>query len=69
MNKSKLVQARERAGLTQLEVAKILGVSSARLHYYEIGRNKLPKTIAIKLSNIYKVKMEDIFSPESFSIR
>ena len=69
MNKSKLIIARQKAGLTQTEVAKMLNISSARLHYYETGQRNLPKKIAIKLSSIYKVKMEDIFLPESFSVR
>lgn len=69
MNKSKLITAREKAGLTQTEVAKMLNISSVSLHYYETGQRNLPKKIAIKLSNIYKVKMEDIFLPESFSAR
>lgn len=69
MNKSNLTKLREQNKLTQTDVALMLGISNPRLYYYEIGARKIPIDIAEKLAKLYKVDIEEIFLPETFSIR
>jgi putative transcriptional regulator len=52
---------REKKGLTLEQVAEVLGKSKQCYWNYEKGIRKIPLDIAIKLSNIYGVKIEDIF--------
>ncbi len=55
-----LKRSREVAGLTQKEVEKALGMRSLMIKDYESGRLKLPVTVAIKLSDLYKVSVDDL---------
>ena len=59
MNRAK--EFRLRAGLTQKEVAKRLGVAPATLCIYEQGKHKLPVEIAMKMGPIYGVYWAKLF--------
>ena len=69
VKKSNLTKIRESRNLSQAEVARTLQISDTGLYYYEIGKRKVPLEIAKKLADLYKVNMEEIFLPETFSIR
>ena len=56
-----IVELREKKGLSQQELAKILGISNVSLHYYESNQRYVPKNIAEKIADIFEVELEDIF--------
>lgn len=64
-----IVELREKKGLSQQELAKILGISNVSLHYYESNQRYVPKNIAEKIADIFEVELEDIFLPQKFSFR
>jgi DNA-binding helix-turn-helix protein len=64
-----IVELREKKGLSQQELAKILGISNVSLHYYESNQRYVPKNIAEKIADIFDVELEDIFLPQKFSFR
>lgn len=49
----RLRQARERAGLTQDEVANFLETSRGQISYYENGRREIDLTSLMKLAALY----------------
>jgi len=55
-----LKQVRERAGFTQLEVESLLNMRKLSIRDYETGRLKLPISVAIELSRIYKVSLDQL---------
>ena len=68
MNKRKIIiknnlkEYRLKAGLTQKEVAKLVGVNNEeRICHWEKGNNIPNGTNLIKLCEIYKVTLSDIY--------
>ena len=49
---------RERANLTQADVAKILNCSQTAYSYYEIGRRDIPTQQLLRLAKYYKVSTD-----------
>ena len=64
-----IIELREKKGLSQQELAKILGISNTSLHYYETKQRYVPKNIAIKIAKYFGVEVDDIFLPQKFSFR
>lgn len=58
---SKLKEAREKAGLTQLEVAKKLNISDSYLSQLENGRRKLSLQMAIDIAKEVGMNPTEIF--------
>lgn len=59
-----LVMARKRAGLSQLELAKIIGVTNQTISAYERG-NTVPTFEKMKLlSQVLKTNVEELFFSE-----
>jgi transcriptional regulator with XRE-family HTH domain len=56
-----LTDLRKKKNLTLDEVAEQLGCSKQAYWNYEKGIRKIPLDKAVRLSKIYKVKVEDIF--------
>lgn len=56
-------------GKTQMEMAEMLGITHSAYSYYESGARKIPAEYAMKISNVFGVKLNDIFLPSSFSLR
>ena len=52
--------ARENARLTQKEVESSLGLRKLMMRDYEMGRLKLPVSVAIKLSRLYGVSLDSL---------
>lgn len=67
--KNKIIKYREENNITQSEMAEILGISNVTLHHYETGKRNVPYDVAEKIAKILKKEVEDIFSPEKFSLR
>ncbi|GAA6761522.1 ImmA/IrrE family metallo-endopeptidase [Thermus oshimai] len=59
----KLRQARERAGLTQEEVARALGVSRELVSLWENGERVPGAAYLARLASLYGVKEKSLFSP------
>lgn len=57
--------SRKQAGLTQVEVESALGLRSLALRDYESGRLKLPVEVAIKLSKLYKISLNELLGVEA----
>lgn len=51
---------RELAGFTQREVESSLGLRNLTMRDYESGRLKLPASMAVKLSKLYRVTLEEL---------
>lgn len=49
---------REDKDLTQVQVAKFLGMSQTGYSKYETGENDLPTTILIKLARLYNTSID-----------
>ncbi|MEQ3347218.1 MULTISPECIES: helix-turn-helix transcriptional regulator [Peptoniphilus] len=64
-----IIELREKKGLSQQELAKMLGISNVSLHYYESNQRYVPKNIAEKIADIFEVELDDIFLPQKFSFR
>lgn len=60
-NEIVLREYRESRGLTQLELAKLLGLDRRTISAYEVGSRMPPVRTAIKIAKIFNVKIEDIF--------
>jgi len=56
---------RIKAGLTQLELAKMLGIKERRITFWETGRSEPHITQAIDIARILGVEAKEIF-PELF---
>lgn len=53
--------ARVNKGLSQVEVAKILGKSKDTINRYEKDSSKIPRDLTIKLLNLYGFDFDSIF--------
>lgn len=60
-----LKMARERADFTQKEVEQALELRSLMMRDYESGRIKLPIAMAMKLSKLYKVSLDELVGNKS----
>ncbi len=58
---TKLEIIRREKKLTQQEVAEYLGISRNTLAAYESGKSKIPLTVVIRLANLYKFDVFDVF--------
>ena len=56
----RLRSLRENKKLTQKQIAEHLNMSQTGYNQYEIGKNDIPTSILIKLSNFYKVPIDYI---------
>ena len=54
----KLQEARKKLGLTQLQVAKLIGINKAQLSYYETAAREINLNILEKLANLYGYKID-----------
>lgn len=61
-----LKRARETSGLTQKDVEDRLGLRSLTMRDYEIGRLKLPISVAIDLANLYKISIDELIGNSEF---
>ncbi len=51
---------REEKGLTQVQIAKELGMSQTGYSKYETGENDIPTAVLIKLSKFYNTSIDYI---------
>lgn len=58
----KLQEARKKSGLTQLQVAKLIGINKAQLSYYETATREINLNILEKLANLYGYKIDYFIS-------
>lgn len=66
MDKLKLY--RKEAGLTQLEMGELLGISESGYCLIENGKRRLTYDMAVKIATILKMNPSDIFMPVSFAV-
>lgn len=64
-----LRELREERGLTQEDMAKLINVTLVGYHFYETGKRNIPANKAIEIANFFGIKIDDIFLPNTFSIR
>ena len=56
--------AREKAGMTQNEVAKALGVNQSAVSFWESGRNQPRGKQMVKLAKLYGVTVDELLREE-----
>lgn len=61
--KNKIREYRERAGLTQEQLASLLRVSQTTISFFESGKRFPDVTCALRMALILRCKVEDIFLP------
>ena len=54
----KLREARKKSSLTQLQVAKLIGINKVQLSYYETATREINLNILEKLANLYGYKID-----------
>ena len=59
-----LEASRVNAGLSQSQLAEILGVNRATVRNWETGKGSIPATALKKLSELSGIPMDFIFVPE-----
>ncbi|MCB0419974.1 MAG: helix-turn-helix transcriptional regulator [Bdellovibrionales bacterium] len=57
---SSIKKARESAGFTQKEVESHLNLRPLTMRDYEVGRLKLPMSVALQLANLYQVSLDQL---------
>ncbi|MDU3456670.1 MAG: helix-turn-helix transcriptional regulator [Peptoniphilus harei] len=57
----KLKEIRENAGLTQKQLASLIGISKSRYGHYEIGRRKLPIEIAKDIGKALDINWWELY--------
>ena len=57
----KLREIRENTGLTQRELAGLIGIDKSRYGHYEIGRRELPVIIAKKIGKVLEINWWEIY--------
>lgn len=59
MNKS-FVAARERAGMSQHEVARRLGINQSSVAYWETGKNTPRASMLVRLADLYCCSIDEL---------
>lgn len=67
--KLQLKEARKRAGFTQADAAKALGVTTVMVSLWESGKHEPSVTKAIAMCHLYGVKAEDVIFLPSETIK
>ena len=62
---NRLKKAREQSGLTQNQVAKILGIAREQVSYYENGKREIGVDDLLKFADIYGVTPSYFLNPEA----
>jgi transcriptional regulator with XRE-family HTH domain len=57
----RIAALRKERGFTQVEIAKLLGISQAVVSNYEIGRVRPHPDVLIKLAELLQVSTDEIF--------
>ena len=60
---------REDKDLTQVQVAKFLGMSQTGYSKYETGENDLPTTVLIKLARLYNTSIDYLLGETNIKTR
>lgn len=63
-----IADRRKAKGITQEEMAKILGIADSTLSLYESGGRSIPSDIAKKIAVILDAEVSDIFLPLRFTL-
>lgn len=58
---SDVKRIRENAGITQSNLARLIGVSQEALSRYETGKRKIPVDVAIKIAKELNTNVESLF--------
>lgn len=57
----RLKETRKKAGLTQKQIAKLIGISKSSYGHYEIGRRKLPVEIAKDIGKALNINWWELY--------
>ena len=60
----KLKETRKKAGLTQKQIAKLIGISKSSYGHYEIGRRKLPVEIAKDIGKALDINWWELYEEQ-----
>lgn len=64
---TEMEKKRQEKGYTQQFMAEKIDVSISCYNMYENNQRKIPKNKAIEISKIFGCKLEEIFTPSSFT--
>jgi len=60
----KISEKRKESGLTQYQLASLIGIKQPVLASYEIGRRRIPMPIIIKIAKVLNIYAEDLLPIE-----
>lgn len=61
--KSPLAFYRIKSELSQRELGEKLGLTRRKIQYYELYSKKIPLDIAVKISKVLKIHVDDLLKP------
>lgn len=56
-----LARLRKERGLSQYQMADLLGISRSRYSLYEIGMRRIPVELALRIADILRVPVEALY--------
>ncbi len=65
--KKTLREYRKEKGLTQSQMAEMIGIVVSSYNMYETGQRSVPIAKAEKIATILNVKVDEIFLPKKFT--
>ncbi len=67
MNRS-LSEVRIEMGYTQDDMSKLLGIGTSTYNQYETGARSVPADVAIEISKILDISVNEFFLPAKFTL-
>ncbi len=62
---SRIAQLRKTAGITQVQMAEVLGVSQQTVNSYEVGRRRVPVSALPAIARALAVSIEELIGEDS----
>jgi transcriptional regulator with XRE-family HTH domain len=65
----RIANLRQQQGMTQQQLADVLGIAQQTLAHYEVGRIRMPASMLLTMSEIFKVSLDELFGQTVATLR
>lgn len=65
----RIANLRQQQSMTQQQLAEALGIAQQTLGHYEVGRIRMPASMLLTLSQIFKVSLDELFGQSGATLR